>query len=534
MRGNSDQINSPAVLIVEPDDTRVQAIKQAFSEHEIDWAIDTAPGTEAASDLIAKRMPSLVLASASIPVDEANSLVPRIDEAALFPLVIMYDAAACRDAPPSSTHPGVFDHLVLSENTPGDIPHRTSQILKYWQLLDIQSESVAQLRDKEEFNFALFQHNPSATVAVDKAGLVIKSNLARRAMDESLPGLGRPLFNAHADKAEHILAVALADCIEKGKLQTFEEVQLGDTWYEFTMAPLPNGAIVLSHNITKRKNAEAAAEEQQRQLIHADKMVALGTLVSGVAHEVSNPNNAMILSGTALRRMIDDVLAVLDQLKADTGDFDVGPRNYDEVREDLPQMVDVMNRSAERIKNIVGDLKTYARRGSETLSETVDINEVIDASVSLLSSLIKDSTVNFSVQKMDPLPKVLGNAQQIEQVLINLITNACQALENKQSHISVSSRFDAPASTVVLEVQDAGPGIDAEIIERITEPFFTTKHDDGGTGLGLSISRTIIENHGGEIRFASQPGKGTLATILLPQRDQEAEANLSTEGSDRS
>jgi signal transduction histidine kinase len=534
MRGSSDQSDHLSVLLVEHDEALASAIEGAFSYHPLDWTLDTAISIEAAAGLIASRAPSIILASASMPSGDPAALAGDDEGSARFPVVLMHNARDDHDPNFGTTHAGIFDHIMQSQPALADIPHRTAQILRYWRLLGTQSDAEAELRENEQFNFALFQHNPSATVAVDQEGKVIKSNLARRAMSESLPELGARLFRSDGDDSEQQLASALSVCIDEGKTRGFSEIQLGENWYEITMAPLPHGAIVLSQNITKRKLAEVAAEEHQRQLIHADKMVSLGTLVSGVAHEVSNPNNAMLLSSSALKRMVDDVISVLDNVRTDTGDFDVGQRSYDEVRHDLPEMIGVIHRSAERIKNIVGDLKTYARRGTEVLTETVDLNELVDASVSLLSSLIKSSTNHFSVEKDETIPSVLGNAQQIEQVVINLITNACQALENRDSGITIRTRCDPGTSNVLVEVQDSGPGIDAELMDRITEPFFTTKHDDGGTGLGLSISRTIVENHHGELRFASEPGKGTLATIRLPQRGQDTRDREVTEGTDQS
>lgn len=142
---------------------------------------------------------------------------------------------------------------------------------------------------------------------------------------------------------------------------------------------------------------------------------------------------------------------------------------------------------------------------------------MLDAAVSLLSSLIKKSTSKLEVKKADKLPMIRGNSQRVEQVVVNLLTNACQAIPDQACMIRVSTLYDPSCSEVILEVRDEGTGIEAEFIDRITDPFFTTKHDDGGTGLGLLISRTIVENHHGELRFSSEPGKGTVAMICLPR-----------------
>ena len=106
--------------------------------------------------------------------------------------------------------------------------------------------------------------------------------------------------------------------------------------------------------------------------------------------------------------------------------------------------------------------------------------------------------------------------QQLEQVLINLITNSCQALENKEKHIIVSTSYDKDSNRVIISVRDEGEGISPENLDHIMEPFFSTKRESGGTGLGLSVSYSLIKNHGGKLDFISVHGKGTTAIIALP------------------
>jgi len=382
-----------------------------------------------------------------------------------------------------------------------------------------QSASPAEsLRDKEAFNFALFQHNPAAMVVVDQDGRVIKSNLARRAMEIPLPSLGAPLFDPARGEPDCTLASLLAEAIATGQVRTRQEVSLASRILNFTLAPFPQGAVVIAEDITERQQARADADRRQKQLIQADKMIALGNLVSGVAHEISNPNNVMILGTGVLRRSCDDILRILDHYQQLEGDFEVGRRPYPEIREELPAMVDTIQKAAERIKDLVDDLKAFARKSPETLSETVDLNAVVDAAVHLLNPLLRKACQRVSVNKAAPLPTIVGNARNIEQVVINLLSNACQALPDPNKAIVISTRQEPDTDWLAIEVHDEGAGIAPENLDRITDPFFTTRQDDGGTGLGLSISRTIVENHKGELRFASQLGKGTTVTVRLPIR----------------
>jgi polar amino acid transport system substrate-binding protein len=126
------------------------------------------------------------------------------------------------------------------------------------------------------------------------------------------------------------------------------------------------------------------------------------------------------------------------------------------------------------------------------------------------------ATTHFSVEYGDSLPPLKGNFQRFEQVIINLIQNACQALPNAQRGIFLSTSYDEKRGCVIVKLQDEGMGIPADVLPHIAEPFFTTKYDFGGLGLGLSISSRIVKEHGGTLNFTSEQGKGTTAEIVLP------------------
>jgi polar amino acid transport system substrate-binding protein len=130
--------------------------------------------------------------------------------------------------------------------------------------------------------------------------------------------------------------------------------------------------------------------------------------------------------------------------------------------------------------------------------------------------MINKSTIDFSVNYGTNLPKVRGNSHRLEQVVINLIQNACQALPDVRKGVFLSTSYDEKTPSIVVRVQDEGVGIPTEVLSHITDPFFTTKSNSGGIGLGLSISSRIVKEHGGTLTFASEPGKGTIAEIILP------------------
>ena len=150
------------------------------------------------------------------------------------------------------------------------------------------------------------------------------------------------------------------------------------------------------------------------------------------------------------------------------------------------------------------------------MTQSVDVNAVLKSAVTLLSNMIMKSTDHFSVEYGSPLPRLRGNFQRLEQVIINLIQNACQALRDTRRGISVSTFYDEKIQGIVVKVEDEGVGIPSEILPHITDAFFTTKPESGGTGLGLSISSRIVKEHGGTLTFISEVRKGTRAEIFLP------------------
>lgn len=369
---------------------------------------------------------------------------------------------------------------------------------------------------KEEFNFALFQHNPAAITVVDIEGRVVKSNLARRHAHDPLPPLGKPLFSGDSD-CDLLMKTELKKTIARQEVRDVSDVRSGGHTFSFTIAPFVHGAIVTRQDITEQKRAEA-------QLVQAQKLAALGTLVSGVAHEVSNPNNVMLLSLKNLRRIIDALLPALDDYQQQEGDFDLGLGTYTEVRSDIPELVATCYRAAERINRLVSDLKGYARKDDGDTSSLFDVNAVVQSAADLMASTIRKATDHFSITCADDLPLVRGTARRVEQVAINLLSNACQALPDRERAIMLATTYNPAADEIHVMVQDAGTGIPAESLAQVTDPFFTTRHDTGGTGLGLSISRQIAENHGGTIVFSSSAGQGTLVTLTLPvARNEETE-----------
>ena len=245
-------------------------------------------------------------------------------------------------------------------------------------------------------------------------------------------------------------------------------------------------------------------------------MISLGRLVSGVAHEINTPLASIKMNSEIFERVWREVLPVLDEHYKKDKDFSLEACPYSEAKKRLGDLLTGLTESSERIEKIINNLRDYSRPRDPLTWEPTDINKVIEASVNLNNNLIKKSTMNFSLELADNLPHIRGNSQELQQVFINLIQNSCQALTSNSGKIEISTASEKKKNQILIKIKDEGQGIKEKDMKYITDPFYTTRRDQGGTGLGLSISMQIIHKHKGSMEFHSEVGKGTTVTVTLP------------------
>jgi len=186
------------------------------------------------------------------------------------------------------------------------------------------------------------------------------------------------------------------------------------------------------------------------------------------------------------------------------------------MHERMPQFLTEIVEASKRIDNIVSDLKNFSRHEIYDLNSEVDINRVVGSAVVLSKGFIKKLTGNFKVRYAKNIPRIKGNFQRLEQVVINLIQNACQSLEDREKAVCVMTEYNRDDQTATISVHDEGGGISSENLSKVKDPFFTTRRESGGTGLGLAISSKIVRDHHGNLVITSEYGKGTAATVTLP------------------
>lgn len=387
-----------------------------------------------------------------------------------------------------------------------------------------REQMIEELHRSETNNRTLLNLIPDTIVHLNAEGEVIDFHIRPsaqswiRAGDISGKKIGQILPAQISSDAES----CLRDALSSGSLKVHEfSITEGDEQKHYEarfLAKDKHHVAVIIRDFSQQKKMEQLARTREQQLIQADKMATLGTMVSGVAHEINNPNNYILLNGKIVARMWNDVRPILDQYYRQNGDFSLAGMPYSQAVGKMGKLISGIGEGAQRIKQIVETFKAFARKDSGDLTQQVDVNGALRSATVILSNTIKKHTENFKINYGAGLPSVQGNSQQIEHVIINLITNSCQALTDKKQAITAGTSFDPSAEEVIIEIKDEGMGISGQDMKYIFDPFFTSKRDEGGTGLGLSIAYKIVQNHGGRLQIASQPESGTTARVMLPVR----------------
>ncbi len=271
--------------------------------------------------------------------------------------------------------------------------------------------------------------------------------------------------------------------------------------------------------------AMAELKQAGAQLVHAERLAAVGELAAGVAHEINNPVNFAMNAARTLRCVVDDVREVAKHVAAIDGENadelkrqiqalgDLRDRlGFDESAATLEELSGIVTEGLERTAELVGDLRDFAAPGGHERGE-MDLARGLRTTLRLVGHTLVSRSIEVHTDLPEGLPRTIGDARALNQVFLNLLKNAAESFEGRGGSIWVAAR--AEGNGVAVSIRDDGPGMSPEVRQRLFEPFFTTKGDTG-TGLGLSICKRIVEEHGGRLEIESASGEGTTASLHLP------------------
>ena len=380
-----------------------------------------------------------------------------------------------------------------------------------------------ELRNTKEFIRSIVNSMPSVLIGLDADGIVTQWNTETERLTGVLTAQaeGRllkevfPQLSGHITNVRQTIEEQTVRKETKIKLRVAGKTILTDiTIYPILSDPV-KGAVIRVDDISDRVRME-------EMMIQSEKMLSIGGLAAGMAHEINNPLAGMLQNIQVIRNRLEKEFPANIAAASECGVSLEAIKTYMEKRS-IFSMMDLVTASGFRAARIVDNMLTFSRK-SDHRKSSYYLHDIMEASIALIEndySMKKKydfRSIEIIRQYQEGLPPVACEKTQIQQVFLNILKNGAEAMaeSGKMPHRFIIRCFKE-SEDVIMEIEDTGPGIEADIQKRIFEPFFTTKEVGAGTGLGLSVSYFIItENHDGVLAVDSSPGKGTVFTIKLP------------------
>lgn len=390
-----------------------------------------------------------------------------------------------------------------------------------------RKKTEMELKDAVHKLQAMFNQSKSYIGLLSTEGEIIDANDAALAfLNESKENIiGKYVWDpefwhgseqAAQEVKESIQAVAHGETIR------FQSAQFGKVGSEsvtdHSISPIRNedGDIIYllpeGRDITELSMAKERAQQQQKKLIQANRLSSLGTMIAGVAHEINNPVNFMAIN----TELLEQYCAKLDSLLKDEEVEECFGFTKEKFDENMKQVFSAIREGSQRIKKIIYDLKEFSQYESSMSYERFELKETIEKAYNISLGIVKKQVKNVFINIEDKLPVVVGDCLKIEQVIVNMIVNAADAVAGKEDGFLRIDCLSCSENSLRIIIADNGCGISREILQSIFDPFVTTKQEQGGTGLGLSVSYGIIQEHNGSVFVYSQKDKGTCFVIDLP------------------
>jgi two-component system cell cycle sensor histidine kinase/response regulator CckA len=488
------QMGTPLrVLIIEDSEDDAILMLRALKQGGYDPTFARVDTSETMNNALNTHIWDIILADYAMPRFSVPAALTIVKERSLDLPFIIVSGAIGEEAAVAAMRAGAHDY-VMKGNLARLVPVIERE-LREAEIRRKNKQMEEEIKKSEETLRRYLESSPDAIFTIDLEGTFLYGHKAAERMTAYTREefIGKSFRELHLLPPEYLLKAAqLLELSAAGKSTKQDEFQLirkdgSYVFIEISLYPIGQGSEVeiigVARDITNRKRME-----QQLQL--AGRLAAVGELAAGVAHELNNPLAAVLMYSQLLNTRDD-----LDET----------------VRSDI----DTVFKEAQRATRITGSLLSFARRQKPDKSP-ISINEVIEKSLELSTSQMKANNIEITRELERELPAIMADFYQLQEVFLNLINNAEQAMTEAHGRGSLNVKTEKSGEMIRIVFSDDGPGIAEGILKRIFDPFFTTKDVGKGTGLGLSICYGVVQEHGGHIYAESKPSKGATFVIELP------------------
>jgi len=498
------------ILIIEDNPDHILLTKRILEKTGEGYQLDSVREAKEGLDGIFQQDYDLILCDYRLPGSTALDILKEMSNKGKDTPLIVITASGNEKAAVELMKEGAYDYILKDLSYEETLPIVIKRSLERYHAEKEKEALEKKIEQAAEEWEATFNSIRDTISIHDRDYKIVRVNKAFADVFKTSPDevIGKTCYEVVHCQKEPWPVCPHKQALETGQpvRQEFFESHLG-IYLEVSASPIFNeeGKVVatvhIAKDITTRKKAEQELQsayqklqETQQQLIQSAKMAATGQLVAGVSHELNQPLTG--IKGFAQALLMDS-------------------EENSPARADLKKIIE----QADRMDNIIKNLRLFARK-SEFKTEELDINKPIQDALMLLSQQLKVDNIRLNTSLGENLPKIQGDLNQLQQVFLNLITNARDAIDSLKhpdgGELMIKTALSEDSKYVEITFEDTGCGIHPEDLENIFNPFFTTKSSLGSIGLGLSITYGIIEEHRGKIEVKSQEGKGTTFKIILP------------------
>jgi signal transduction histidine kinase len=409
------------------------------------------------------------------------------------------------------------------------VEERTQELLlankRLIQEIEERKQTEEELIQSKETLQSVFDGISDPLVMLDNSLSVTMLNDAAKKfyrISDQKDALGKVCYEAMKGASEPCEGCEVPRAISSGQSKRFERKGIMDPERLEHVVVYPikgktgNDADAILHirDITERKLFE-------KQLIQSEKLASLGILVSSIAHEINNPNSFILFNTPILKDYVGELMPIVDTYAEGRPDLELFHMPYPEFRKDLHRLLDNIEHGTTRINSVVANLREFYRGKDKKEEKWIDLKSVIEKALAMCEIKMRKTVKTFAKEIPEDMPDVYSDPHALEQILINLLLNAAQASDKKESEIKLSVvAGNSWLDKTIIQVSDNGCGIDHKIRDHIFDPFFTSKSLSDGTGLGLYVTHNLVSSLRGRIEFQSQPGEGSTFSVILPDKER--------------